>query len=117
MNDLDFLKTLSNEAVLLAGLVVFGKVLKDSPVSNWIIPHLIGIVGIIAYQLMVGSGARNAMIGLCIAGLAVYGHQVVKQWKDARASGDTEHFTKSREIRVLDPPASEPMERDRQSNV
>lgn len=118
ISDFEFLKSLSNESVLFAGLLGFGRILKGSPISDWLIPHVIGFTGVVSYQLMAGSGARNAMIGLSISSMAVFGHQVVKQWKDARASGDTDHFTKPKSAPTIsDPPADEPLVRNERDHL
>ena len=84
----DFIK--SGMVVLIPGLYFVGVILKNSPISDWLIPFILGILGVaMSFLWHIGSeGALNAGIifdsitqGLLCAAGSVYVKNLVLQFK------------------------------------
>lgn len=74
--------------VLIPVLWLIGTALSGTPkVGNWMIPYILGIVGILLSLLYVFSTECICILsvftavtqGVLIAGASVYGHQLIKQ--------------------------------------
>jgi hypothetical protein len=66
--------------VVLAALWVIGFFLKGSPIPNWTIPYILGILGIIGTcALSLKIDAPTIVQGILCAGFSVYTHQLKKQ--------------------------------------
>lgn len=78
--------------IFIPVLIVMGKMFKDSPLNDKHIPLILGILSVIsswgyllAFIVMFGYSVPQALItgfiqGILIAGMAVYGNQIFKQY-------------------------------------
>jgi branched-subunit amino acid transport protein len=65
--------------IIYSALVTLGMVIKQTPkIENWLIPHIILIAGVVIGYFYLG-GKNGLLIGIILAGLAVFGHQLYSQ--------------------------------------
>ena len=78
MSPIDFLN--DNVYTLSFALFVIGLFLKQTPkVPNWSIPYILGVLGIIACNIIMGFSIESTAQGIIVTGLAVYVHQLGKE--------------------------------------
>lgn len=105
MDTIAKLTELSPPVLLALALYLFGRFLKRSPVADWMIPFILIAAGAAVNPLVAEVGkvsynvqspvAFNALIGACIGGLAVAGHQGAKQFMaNFRSNDNSTTFTK-----------------------
>lgn len=82
--DLNLLDFLIDEAlILIPSLMILGKILKETPyVRDWMIPHILLIIGIIMSIAMLGINVSSIVQGILVTGSAVLG----KKWRLKRPS-------------------------------
>lgn len=75
---------------LLVGALVMAlmKVIKKSPLADWLIPYFAFVIGGVALVGLRGFDSRNLIEGLLIGGSAIGLHQVFRQTTDARAENN-----------------------------
>ena len=60
-------------------LYIVGLLLKQIPkIPNWSIPYILGLLGIIACNLITSISIESTVQGIIVTGLAVYAHQISK---------------------------------------
>jgi len=70
--------------ILVPALWVVGAVVKKTPViADWLIPYILLALGVSGGLVTVGATADGVIQGVLAAGLAVLGHQLVKQTGEA----------------------------------
>lgn len=71
----------SNALVLIPVLLIIGKIVKEIAVipDKWI-PLILLPIGIAGALALMGLSVDAAIQGVLVAGAAVYGNQIVKQW-------------------------------------
>jgi len=70
--------------ILLPLLWIIGAVIKHTPlIPNWLIPYILLALGAVGGLLVVSADVSGAVQGMLAAGLAVLGHQLVKQTAEA----------------------------------
>ena len=86
---------------------LFGKALKKSPIADWMIPFVLGIVGAVSAPFVLSSGEVSykleitwvplAFKGLCLVGVSVYAENIIKQWlsRSKTEDGGTQFLVKS----------------------
>lgn len=66
--------------IIVVVLWVLGFVIKNTPkIMDWIIPYILLIVGVIGTVSLMGFTPDAVFQGVIVTGIAVYGHQLVKQ--------------------------------------
>lgn len=66
--------------VLIPALWVIGVLLKNTPkVPNWLIPYVLLVCGVVGACFLVGLTVDGVVQGVLVAGVAVLGHQLLKQ--------------------------------------
>ena len=66
--------------VLIPALWVIGALLKNTPkVPNWLIPYVLLVCGVVGACFLVGLTVDGVVQGVLVAGVAVLGHQLLKQ--------------------------------------
>ena len=66
--------------VLIPALWVIGALLKNTPkVPNWLVPYVLLVCGVVGACLLVGFSVDGVIQGVLVAGVAVLGHQLLKQ--------------------------------------
>ncbi len=66
--------------ILVPVLWVIGMLLKRTPfMANWLIPWILMTLGIILANLKMGFSFEAVLQGILVTGVAVLGHQLVKQ--------------------------------------
>lgn len=74
--------------ILVPVLWVIGAILKNTPaIKDWLIPYILLICGIVGGLVLVGFNADGVVQGIVASGVAVLGHQLLKQYTD-NAGGD-----------------------------
>ena len=79
---MDILSYITNNAlILIPVLLIIGQIVKGIAVipDKWI-PLILLPVGIAGALALMGPSADAAIQGVLVAGAAVYGNQIVKQW-------------------------------------
>lgn len=79
---MDILSYITNNAlILIPVLLILGQIVKGIAVipDKWI-PLLLLPVGIAGALALMGPSVDAAIQGVLVAGAAVYGNQIVKQW-------------------------------------
>ena len=79
---MDILSYITNNAlILIPVLLILGQIVKGIAVipDKWI-PLLLLPIGIGAALALMGPSVDAAIQGVLVAGAAVYGNQIVKQW-------------------------------------
>lgn len=72
--------------ILLPVLWIIGAVIKHTPlIPDWLIPYILLAFGAAGGLLAVSADISGAVQGILAAGLAVLGHQLVKQTGKAAA--------------------------------
>lgn len=81
---MDFLEYVIKEAlILIPVLFIIGMWLKSTPrVDSWMIPWVLGLLGIIGALFLVGFDVRGVIQGILVAGVTVYSHQLITQTRD-----------------------------------
>lgn len=70
----------SEGLVLIPVLYLCGVAIKQTPkIPDWLIPYILGILGVIGAVSLLGLSANSIIQGILIAGAAVYTNQTVKQ--------------------------------------
>lgn len=68
-----------NMYIVAVALYVLGMMLKNTPkIADWLIPYILGVVGILFGMVIVG-GYMGVLQGILCAGSAVYANQLIKQ--------------------------------------
>lgn len=93
--------------ILVGGTAyLIGMALKKSPVADWLIPWILLALGGVVYPFVAADGnidpsithpwVRESMFGVAYSGLAVFGDQLIQQFKNRgkTASGNTEFIEK-----------------------
>ncbi len=76
----DFLSYLVEESLILVPvLLILGKLLKMSAVSDKYIPVILLVLGIGLALAVQGVGVGSIIQGIIVTGVAVFTHQLVKQ--------------------------------------
>ena len=66
--------------VLIPALWVIGALMKNTPkVPNWLIPYVLLVCGVVGACFLVGLTVDGVVQGVLVAGVAVLGHQLLKQ--------------------------------------
>lgn len=65
--------------ILVPVLYVIGAMLKQSKLKDWIIPWILLLISIIGAILIIGFNVNAVIQGILIAGVTVFGNQLVKQ--------------------------------------
>jgi len=66
--------------VLVPVLWIVGAAVKKTPfIADWLIPYILLVLGAAGGLITVGVTAEGAIQGVLASGLAVLGHQLVKQ--------------------------------------
>ena len=69
--------------IVIVALWVIGAFLKRTPnVPDWTIIWLLLVVGIVLAFFVIGFTAGAVIQGILVAGVAVLGHQLIKQTRD-----------------------------------
>lgn len=78
---MDFISYIVNEGLILIPVLYFiGAVIKETPnVPDWLIPYILGVLGIIGAISIMGLHTNSIIQGILIAGAAVYTNQTIKQ--------------------------------------
>lgn len=78
---MDILEYIIEQAIVLVpALWIIGTFLKKTPnVPDWVIPWVILICGIGGAVALLGMTADSVIQGVLVAGVAVLGHQILKQ--------------------------------------
>ncbi len=72
--------------VLVPVLYLIGMLLKATPnLPNWLIPYILGALGIIGAILLLGVSVQSVIQGILAAGASVYVNQAIKQAKEKEA--------------------------------
>lgn len=68
--------------ILIPVLLIIGKIVKATPfINNWLIPHIILIIGLTLTFYMLGINMDAFIQGVLISGAAVFSNQIFKQTK------------------------------------
>lgn len=71
---------LDNAVILIPVLYFIGTLLKNTPkVSDWVIPYILVVLGIIGGLTMVSFDVLGVIQGILVAGTTVLGNQLVVQ--------------------------------------
>lgn len=65
--------------VLVPVLYVVGAILKQSKLKDWLIPWVLLICGIVGAITFIGFNANAIIQGILVAGVTVFGNQLIKQ--------------------------------------
>lgn len=78
---MDIMSYISQQALVLVPILyIIGMVLKSTPkVSDWLIPYILGGLGIIGAFLLLGVNIQSVIQGILAAGASVYVNQAIKQ--------------------------------------
>lgn len=84
---MDIMSYMSQQALVLVPILyLIGMVLKSTPkVSDWLIPYILGGLGIIGAFLLLGVNIQSVIQGILAAGASVYVNQAIKQAKKRNA--------------------------------
>lgn len=70
--------------IVVAACWVIGSILKQTPgMPNWPIPYLVTLVAVVFACLLLGFSVEAVIQGILAGAVAVYGHQLLKQAKEA----------------------------------
>ena len=80
----NFIEFLIEEALIFVPVLwIIGRFLKKTPdVPDWTIPWALVVVGIAVALATLEASVEAAMQGILAAGVAVLGHQLVKQTRE-----------------------------------
>ncbi|WP_249314556.1 phage holin family protein [Gehongia tenuis] len=83
--EMDLMEYLVSQAlVLVPALWVIGAMIKRIPrAPHWVIPFVLLVLGIVGAGLILGFSVESVLQGIIAAGVAVFGHQLVKQAAEA----------------------------------
>ena len=71
-------------AILTVLLNFLGWIIKSIPkIPNYWIPLVLGVAGSVAHCVLAGWTGENALLGICAAAIAVYGHQFTRSLIDS----------------------------------
>jgi len=78
---MDIMSYITQQALVLVPILyIIGMVLKSTPkVSDWLIPYILGGLGIIGAFLLLGVNIQSVIQGILAAGASVYVNQAIKQ--------------------------------------
>lgn len=77
-NIVDFL--IDEALILIPALMILGKIFKETPyVRDWMIPHMLLVIGIVMSIAMLGADVHAIVQGILVTGSAVLGHELIKQ--------------------------------------
>ncbi|HOV69523.1 MAG TPA: phage holin family protein [Clostridia bacterium] len=69
-----------NGLILIPVIWIIGQFLKETPlIKNWLIPYILLVIGVLLSCLTWGWNSTGITQGILITGVAVLGHQLVKQ--------------------------------------
>lgn len=70
----------SSVVIVIVALSIIGAIIKKTPnVPSWCIPYVLLVLGVIAAVAILGMNADAVIQGIIAAGVAVFGHELVKQ--------------------------------------
>lgn len=69
--------------ILIPVLLVIGKLLKQSPIADWVIPYVLLVFGVVLSFLLLGFAVASFVQGVLIVGASVFTHQLIKQTNEA----------------------------------
>ncbi|MCM3746219.1 phage holin family protein [Paenibacillus pasadenensis] len=71
-------------SIVVAACWVIGMILKGTPqIPNWTIVYIVSFVAIVLAMALLGFTVRVALQGLLCGAVSVYGHQIMKQTREA----------------------------------
>lgn len=74
---------ISEALIIIPVLWIIGTFLKKTPkISDWIIPWVLMLIGILLSLGILGMSVDAAVQGVLVAGASVLGHQLYKQTKN-----------------------------------
>lgn len=81
MDQTELLQFIDAELLILVPVLwIVGAIVKRTPkIPDWAIPYALVILGVILAGLMKGFTAGTVAQGIIAAGVAVLGHQLIKQ--------------------------------------
>lgn len=75
--------------IVVAVCWVLGFVLKQTPrVANWSIIYIVMVIAILLTVWLIGFGPTAIVQGVLCSAFAVFGHQLIKQTKEAGEDGN-----------------------------
>lgn len=77
INIMDFIA--KESLILLPILMIFGYVLKQSPIKDWLIPYALYFVGMTLGYLFLGQGINGILQGFLVSTASIGVHQGIKQ--------------------------------------
>lgn len=81
--------------ILIPALYIVGMMIKSTPkVQDWLIPYILGALGIAGAVGLMGISVNSVIQGVLIAGAAVYTNQLIKQ-ATTNTSDSTENTNES----------------------
>jgi len=85
---MDIMSYVTQQAlVLVPVLYLIGILLKATPnVPNWLIPYILGAIGIVGAVLLLGFSIQSIIQGILAAGASVYVNQAIKQGTERGAN-------------------------------
>ena len=85
---MDIMSYVTQQAlVLVPVLYLIGILLKATPnVPNWLIPYILGGIGIVGAVLLLGFNIQSIIQGILAAGASVYVNQAIKQGTERGAN-------------------------------
>jgi Mn2+/Fe2+ NRAMP family transporter len=78
---MDFQKLIIEQAlILIPALYIIGMFLKNTPaIKDWTIPYILLVLGIIGAIALIGLNVQAIIQGILVAGVTVFGNQLIKQ--------------------------------------
>lgn len=68
--------------IVIPALIIIGKIVKETPkVQSWTIPYVLLGIGVPITIGLLGFSVGSVIQGVLVSGGAVYGHQLLKQFK------------------------------------
>ncbi|MBU8908478.1 phage holin family protein [Desertibacillus haloalkaliphilus] len=68
--------------ILIPVLLVLGTMLKKTPnIKDWLIPYIVLFIGVGFSIALLGFNVDAVIQGVIVAGVSVFGHQMLKQYK------------------------------------
>ena len=87
MDTQEFLNSPGSTVSLSAVLVILMRMVKATPIPNWLIPWIAGVCGVIGQCLMTGWNIESVLQGLLAGGGAVYAQNIYHETKYRGADG------------------------------
>jgi hypothetical protein len=77
INIMDFIA--KESLILLPILLMFGYILKKSPIKDWLIPYILYALGVVLGFIFLGQGTNGILQGFLVATASIGVHQGIKQ--------------------------------------